>query len=50
MHEVTRGGRGKRRRRRRRRFLGKSSRNIWEEGREEGKRGRRKVDDDKMIE
>ena len=46
MHEVTRGGRGKRRRRRRRRrFLGKSSRNIWE-----GKRGRRKVDDDKMIE
>ena len=33
MHEVTRGGRGKRRRRRRRRrFLGKSSRNIWEEG------------------
>ena len=42
MHEVTRGGRGKRRRRRRR-FLGKSSRNIWE--------GRgKKVDDDKMIE
>ena len=45
MHEVTRGGRGKRRRRRRR-FLGKSSRNIWEEGREEREEesGRRQND------
>ena len=46
MHEVTRGGRGKRRRRRRR-FLGKSSRNIWEEGRREEREeesGRRQND------